>query len=268
MNDVTIVSALFNIKREGMDGRKWEEYLKWFDITLKLKCPMVLFITEDVREFVEERRLSIPTTVIIQTVEDMPYYHLKDKIDGIIGSEEYSNKIADPDRIECQHALYSIVQYSKFKWLDQAIEENPYGSKHFFWLDAGGSRFFEDYDLNKDYPSPNAIESLNEMGDSFLIQMNMEFYKDLAGADELPKEYLLDNRSFILGSMFGGGPESIKKVSKLMEEVFVDEMIGNGYVNNEQIAFGYLVKKNPDDFAVFERYNGKHMELFTELGKR
>ena len=68
--------------------------------------------------------------------------------------------------------------------------------------------------------------------------------------------------------MFGGGPESIKKVSKLMEEVFVDEMIGNGYVNNEQIAFGYLVKKNPDDFAVFERYNGKHMELFTELGKR
>ena len=98
MRDVTIVSALFNIKREGMDGRKWEEYLKWFDITLKLKCPMVLFVTEDVREFIEERRLSIPTTVIVQTVEDMPYYHLKDKIDSIIGSEEYINKIAAPDR--------------------------------------------------------------------------------------------------------------------------------------------------------------------------
>ena len=29
--NVTIVSALFNIDREEMDGRKWEEYLEWFD---------------------------------------------------------------------------------------------------------------------------------------------------------------------------------------------------------------------------------------------
>ena len=37
MKEVTIVSALFNIERENMDGRKWDEYLKWFDITLKLE---------------------------------------------------------------------------------------------------------------------------------------------------------------------------------------------------------------------------------------
>ncbi len=267
MNDVTIVSALFNIQREGVDGRKWEEYLKWFDITLKLKCPMILFVTEDVREFIENRRTSIPTTVIVQNLEDIPYYYLRDRIDNIISSEEYINKISDPSRIECQHSLYSIIQYSKFKWMEQAVEENPYGSKHFFWLDAGGSRFFEGYDLSIDYPSSNAIQSLSEMGDSFLVQMNMEFYKDLAGVDNLSKDYLLDNRSFLLGSMFGGGPKSIKKVSKYMEKIFVEEMIGNNYVNNEQIAFGYLVKKYPDDFSVFERYNGKHMELFTELSK-
>lgn len=268
MKDVTIVSALFNIEREEMDGRTWEEYLKWFEITLKLKCPMVLFVSEDVREFIEERRLSIPTTIIVQKVEEIPYYYLKEQIDSIIGSDEYIGKISDPDRIECQHSMYSIVQYSKFKWLEQAIAENPYDSKHFFWLDAGGSRFFDGYDLSQEYPSDNAIETLQEMGDSFLVQMNMEYYKDLADADELPKEYLLDNRSYVLGSMFGGGPESIKKVSKYMEEIFVDEMVGNGYVNNEQIAFGYLVKKYSDDFSVFERYTGKHMELFTELGKK
>ena len=268
MTDVTIVSALFNIQREGMDGRNWEDYLKWFDIMLKLKCPMVLFVTGDVKEFIEDRRSSVPTYIVVQTIEEIPYYYLKDKIDNIIESEEYLNKISDPDRIECKHSLYSIVQYSKFKWLERAIKENPHGSKYFFWLDAGSSRFFEGYDLSMDYPSPEAIESLNEMGDSFLIQMNMEYYKDLASADELPKEYLLDNRSYVLGSMFGGGTESIKKISKHMEEIFVDEMIGNGYVNNEQIAFGYLVKKYPFDFSIFERYNGKHLELFAELGKR
>ena len=54
MSKVTFVSALFDIDR--VDGRKWDNYLKWFDITLKLKVPMVLFITNDLVEFVEERR--------------------------------------------------------------------------------------------------------------------------------------------------------------------------------------------------------------------
>ena len=268
MKDVTIVSSLFNIQREGMDGRTWEEYLKWFDITLRLKCPMVLFITEDLREFVEERRKSIPTEIIVQSIEEIPYYYLKDKIETIIQSEDYKEKISDPDRIECQHSMYSIVQYSKFKWLEQAIQENSFDSKFFFWLDAGSSRFFEDYDLSLSYPSSNALSALLGMGDKFLLQMNMEYYKDLANAETLPEKYLLDNRSYILGSMFGGGIQSLLKVSKDIEDIFVNQMIDNGFVNNEQIALGYLVKKNPDDFEVFERTNEKHMELFTELGKR
>ena len=45
MKNVTFVSALFDIDR--VDGRKWDQYLKWFDVTLKLRVPMVLFITED-----------------------------------------------------------------------------------------------------------------------------------------------------------------------------------------------------------------------------
>ena len=52
MNQVTFISALFDIDR--VDGRKWDQYLKWFDVTLKLRVPMLLFITEDLQEFVDE----------------------------------------------------------------------------------------------------------------------------------------------------------------------------------------------------------------------
>ena len=45
-------------------------------------------------------------------------------------------------------------------------------------------------------------------------------------------------------------------------------MIGNDYVNNEQVALGYLIKKNPDDYAIYERTNHKHAAIFEELGKR
>jgi len=266
--DFAIVSALFNIEREGMDGRAWQDYLDWFEKTLKLRVPMILFVTEDLEEFIKEKRGDLPTEVVIQTTDDIPYYYLKDQLDKIIASEQYRERIADPGRIECRHSMYSIIQYSKFKWLTQATDLNPFDSKWFCWLDAGGSRFFDDYDLSLDYPSPSAMESLEDMGDKFLVQMNMEYYPDLAQADKINKSYLLNNRSYVLGSMFGGGIESIKKVSDDVEDIFINEMIGNDYVNNEQIALGYLIKKNDDDYAIYQRTNHKHAAIFEVLGAR
>ena len=266
MSKVTFVSALFDIDR--VDGRKWDNYLKWFDITLKLKVPMVLFITDDLVEFVEERRKDIPTDIIIQTVEDIPYYDLKDRIQEILDSNQYKEDISDPDRIECQQAMYSVIQYSKFPWLEKAIDKNPYESEFFFWIDAGASRFFEGYDLSQEYPSKDAVESLDGMGERFLVQMNCDYYPDLYNADVLPLDYLYDNRSYVLGSMFGGHKTAILKVSNMIDSILNEEMIKNNSINNEQIALGYLVKKYPDDFAVYQRTNGKHMDIFKELSER
>ena len=264
-NKVTIVSALFNIKRENMDGRSWEEYLKWFDIFLKLKTAMVLFVTEDLVEFTDERRKDIPTEVIVQKTEDIPYFYLHDQIQEILDSEEYKENISDPDRIECNHAMYSVIQYSKFKWMEESIALNPHGSDTFFWLDAGGSRFFDDFDLDQNYPGENALEALEGMGESFLLQMNCDSYPDLFKASELPLSYLYDNRSYVLGSMFGGHKSVIPKISEMVEDIFLNEMIEKGNVNNEQIALGYLIKKYPDEFTLYSRTNWKHMDIFTEL---
>ena len=109
VSKVTFVSALFNIDR--VDGRKWDEYLKWFDITLQLKVPMVVYVTEDLVEFVQKRRGGkFQTDIFTQSVEEIPYYHLKDDIQEILYSEEYKKNMADPERIECKQAMYSVIQ--------------------------------------------------------------------------------------------------------------------------------------------------------------
>ena len=264
MSKVTVVSALFDIER--LDGRPWAEYLKWFDIFLKLKVPMVLFVSEDVAEFIGEKRNDIPTEIVVQNVDQIPYYDLKDQIQEILDSDEYKENISDPDRIECKQAMYSVIQYAKFPWLKDAAAENPFDSDYFFWLDAGGSRFFGLYDLKKEYPSKDALKSIDEMGESFLVQMNTEFYPDLSDADELDLDYLYDNRSYVLGSMFGGHKNSIPKVCDLVDDIFINEMINKGNVNNEQIALGYLINKYSDEFSIYYRTNGKHMDMFRELG--
>jgi hypothetical protein len=265
MKNVTFVSALFDIDR--VDGRKWDQYLKWFDVTLKLRVPMLLFITEDLQEFVDERRGDLPTKTVHITLEEIPYYHLKEPIQDILDSDDYKNNISDPDRIECKQAMYSVIQYSKFPWLDQAAKINPFDSDVYFWLDAGGSRFFNNFDLTEPYPGESAMEQLEGMGESFLIQMNCEYYTDLYEAETLDENYLYDNRSYVLGSMFGGHKNSIPKIMKMVDDVLMDKMIAENNVNNEQIALGYLVKKYPDDFAVYSRTNGQHMDIFTELSE-
>lgn len=265
MNNVTFVSALFNIDR--VDGRKWDQYLKWFDKTLQLRVPMVLFVEEDLKKFVEQRRGDLPTEIIYSKKDDIPYLNLNDQMQTILDSEDYKAKVSDPNRIECKQAMYSVIQYSKFPWLKMAVDMNPHQSDFFFWLDAGGSRFFNNFDLSEDYPGESALETLNDMGESFLLQVNSEYYTDLYNADELDKTYLLDNRSYVLGSMFGGHKNTIPKVHDLVEDVLLKDMIDKKILNNEQIALGYLVKKHPDLFATYVRTNGEHMDLFTELSE-
>ena len=124
MKDITIVTALFNIQRQNMDGRTWDEYLAWFSETLKLQCPMVIFVEDELVEFVKDQRGDLKTKIISQKLEEIPYYYLKNDMDAVINSEEYRSKTKCLDRIECNHSLYSIIQYSKFQWIRKAIELN------------------------------------------------------------------------------------------------------------------------------------------------
>ena len=115
------------------------------------------------KNFIDEREV-IFLQKLYTTSNDIPYYHLKEPIQEILDSDDYKNNISDPKRIECKQAMYSVIQYSKFPWLDHAAKLNPFDSDIFFWLDAGGSRFFNNFDLTEPYPSKAAMESLRGNG--------------------------------------------------------------------------------------------------------
>lgn len=265
---VTLVTSLYNINRENLDGRKWEEYLEWFEKTLRLKSPMVVYVESDLVDFVKKNRGNLPTKIIEESITEIPYYRLKDKMDEVIRSEEYQNKIKDNSRIECNSSLYNIIQYSKFKWVEKASDENYFNTDYYLWVDAGLSRFFYDIDLNQEYPGNSAKESLEQIKDNILIQVFLSYYPDLVNAKVLSEEYLLDNRSYIMGGMFGSSKNSIKKLCPLVDDI-LEKMLSDNIVNNEQIALGYLYKKHQDLFVEF--FNEAHLhqsyELVRELSK-
>lgn len=265
MKHITIVTALYNIQRQDMDGRKWDEYLKWFSETLKLNCSMVIFVEEELVDFVNQYRSSSNTQIITQRIEDIPYYYLKEEMDLILQSENYKKKIGCPDRIECNYSLYSIIQYSKFRWIEKAIGSNYFDSDYYFWLDAGASRFFEN--ISPNFPSNAALESLYGIGERFLIQLNTETYHDLVHSKNLSKEYFYDPRSFVCGTFFGMHKNIHATIMEKIEKILIDDMIKNNNLNNEQIALAYLVKNNPELFEIFYRDNWKQIALFEEMAE-
>lgn len=258
----TIVTSLYDINRENLDGRSWELYLHWFEKTLQLKSPMVIFVDPSTKDFVENCRKNTETLIIEEPLENAPYYHLKKLMDSVIESETYQSKVKDPARIECKSSLYNIIQYSKFGWVQRASEINPFNTNLFLWLDAGISRFFNSVELNidKEYPSQNSISTIGDIKDKTVIQIFLSYYPDLVNSTYLSSDYLLDNRSFVAGGIFMSHKDSIGRIKEAVDLVLEKEMLEKSILNNEQIALGYLIKNNPDLFKAIPNIAGIHRD--------
>lgn len=269
---VTIVTALYDINRESKgDGRKFDEYLNWFKGTLKVSSPMVIFVDESLEEFVKEHRGSLPTKIITRSINDLPYYHLDEKIKSVIETDEYKQKMGCPDRVECTMSLYNVVIYSKFKWVKEAIKNNFFNTEYFMWMDAGLSRFFEGHgvDTRYPYPSHNGEEALEATKDTVLIHASMSYYPDLVNASEESEDTFWDARSWIMAGLWGGGKKVLNNFCDSIIDVLENKMLNNGVINNEQVAMAYVYKKHDDMFTVFENYAHMHRqyEIIGELQK-
>lgn len=258
---VTIVTSLYDINRESLDGRDWNTYIDWFKKTLSIKCPMVIFVDEKTEKIVRDYRKEVDekTLVITSQLSQSPYYSFKERMDTIIDSSEYKNNVKDPNRIECKSSLYNIVQYSKFYWLETASALNPFDTDFFLWLDAGISRFFDPVGLSIDsrYPQLTSLDR-EVIKDRMFLQIYMSAYPELANSEMLDESYLSDNRSYVTGGIIMGSGESISKVKSGIDDILENLMINKGIINNEQIALGYLIKKNPELFEFFRNYSGIH----------
>jgi hypothetical protein len=262
MKKTTIVTSLYDIGRNKIDGRTWDQYLEWFSETLKIKSPMVIFVDESLEDFVKSKRGGLETEIIVQPLTEIPYYHLKDKIDDIISGGGYRKIVKDPDRIECTSSLYTIVQFSKFGWVEEAAKKNFFNSENFLWLDAGISRFFSRNGVSTDLPIPSKtfLNNSIDLEGKIMIQTFISYYPDLALAEKLDESYLLDNRSFVAGGIFMVSSNSIGGIKKEIDVILHEKMIDKGLINNEQIVLGYLSKKNPDLFQTFQNYHNIHRD--------
>ncbi len=260
----TIITALFDIKRERADEpnntnalKTYEDYLKWFALTLKLNCNMIIFTEEKTVNFINENRpVNYNTKIIVQELENLDYYKYYDAIKNIIESSQYREKIRDNNRIECKLPEYLIIQYSKFEWLKYASEINPFDSKYFFWLDAGGSRFFNSMDVSLPFPSLSAPEKLDFNNSKMHCQTDRRIFHY-----DITKNFCWDSVNLIIGTFFGGNNYIIDEMRKHIKICWENYFIKNNCVNNEQLALAFIWKYNPLLFNLYINKSNMHIPL-------
>lgn len=261
----TLVTALFDINRDKYNNQKLalktiDDYLHWFKKTLQLNCSMVIYIGKKLEKFVLENRPNdYQTKIIIQSKEEIPYYKYKNRIQEIINSNEYKNKIKDPNRIECNLPEYTIIQYSKFEWLKEVSELNPFKTENFFWIDAGCSRFFEDFDLKNEFPGNKFNNLLKNNKNKIFCQSRVDIDYQL---NLLREDIFLSSKNLISGGLFGGHKNIIIFLSESINYLFIEKLLNKNIINNEQILIGYIWKNMKDNFFVFQNIYKKHLPLF------
>ena len=250
---VTIVTAFFDINRELLgDGRKQVEYLEWIKKTLKINCNLFIVTESKYIDFMKQHRpleYHVNTVFKEDILENAMYYKYLPRMIEICNSSEYKAKIMHPMRVECRLPEYNVIQYSKFGWLLDAINKNPFGSDMFFWMDIGISRFFEGMDVSREYPNINSLEMLVSKGkpDSFIIQNRYDL-----NSFPIDDNFIWRSDNLMKGGMFGGTSECINKISENIERVFKECMLDRNNVNNEQLAITLLYKENPEWFNLVD----------------
>jgi len=259
-NNTTLVTAFFDINREhNGDGRKISEYLTWIQKTLQLNCNLYIITESKFVDFMKKNRPKKYKTFIKEDIlENAEYYKYLPNITEILNSSQFKDKIKHPERVECKLPEYNVIQYSKFGWLKDAINNNPFHTEYFLWVDAGISRFFMDIDINKPYPNNNVIYN-----NKFLIENRY----DIKNYKYCENDFIWDSTNLLSGGLFGGNKEIIIKISDLLCDVFVNKMLKNNNVNNEQLGLTIVYKNNPNLFNLIDGKKGINLWIFKYLSQ-
>jgi hypothetical protein len=242
MTSFTFVTALYNIQREQYDNRSYQEYQEWFEKTLTIPVPMVIFTELCNEPIITKTRGILPTKVIYTDLSNTPFYYTTNTVEHIITNTDFKYQIKHPNGLENTCFGYIPIINSKFVWMKQAIQSNYFNTDLFFWIDAGLSRFFS-FDISTNNWNNILINQLyHERKMFFQIGKYDEFMKIMNNETTLD-ESIGKNINYMMAGFWGGYSQLLYDVCKLCEQMYIKEYIEKQRVDNEQVLFGFILKK-------------------------
>ena len=200
---VTLVSCYFPLK-----NAKYNEstYLKWMKTFLQnVKAPLIVYTTAEFRDVIENLRGSLPLLVRETTLEK---FHVYENLSEF----QHSHEI-DPEKKIHNTSLYMIWN-EKTSFVKQEIDNNPYGSKYFFWVDIGCFRDERILHIITNWPLVERVEYETKRKDAVMILNIDSFTENELAWKSTSEEDLGPNFEKTVrlgGGIFGGSIDAFNK---------------------------------------------------------
>ena len=250
-NGVTIVTGLWDIKRDGLTegwSRSYEHYLEKFSQLLETPNNMIIFGDKKLEEFVFKIRQHENTQFIVR---DQSWFkgEFYEPIQKIRTNKEWYNQTGWlGESTQAKLDLYNPLVMSKPYLLHDAKIMDKFKSTHLFWLDAGitntvhNGYFVKDLFLSK-------MEKTDKMT---FIAFPYETNSEIHGFEYNKLNELAGGKvnKVCRGGFFGGPVEDISDFNteyyNLMKSTLKD-----GYMGTEESLFSILLYRYPENYQYY-----------------
>lgn len=255
--DVTLVTGLLDISR---NDRSFEEhYIRGLDYLLSVRNPLVVYCEPKYHNYIVQRRkdFNIATSnnriecrsLTIDDIKTAPHFNC---IQQIICNENWKNQSSWIKDSALVNPFYIPLTLFKNKILEKTSEENPMGSKRFYWIDAGIANSFAIQNPISDFnflflPKDKFfLTSFPYFTDSEIHGCNINIMSELIGSkpDHVCR-----------ATLFGGSKEQIHQFNILCENI-VKKLLDKGTIGTEEAVYTVVQMMNQDLINCYHMPNG------------
>ena len=263
----TIVTGIWNIKRDELSegwSRTYQHYLNNLEKLMKVSDNMIIYIEEEYKSFVEERRTSDNTLIIVRELDWFKQNeYIFNKIQKIRTASEWYNQTGWlTDSTQAKLEMYNPIVMSKMFLLNDASIMDPFNSSHLVWIDGAlTNTVHEGYFWND-----KVISKLEKYFNKFSfvcfpydgkVEIHGFKYQEICEYSES------EVNRVARGGIFGGPKDSISKLNGIYYNL-LNETLSRDLMGTEESLFTIMTYKYPELIQYFEIEMNGLLSLFFE----
>ena len=267
--DVTLVTMAVDINR---GDRTFEEhYIKGLDHLLSVRNPLVVYADPKYHDYIRQRRkqLSIATSnnrveCRSLTLEDIKLNTPFSEVQAIINDPKWIAQSAWIKDSALTNPYYIPLTLIKNKLLQDVSEQNPLGSKRFYWIDSGMSRSFGVTEPIKTYnflflPKDKFfLTSYPYWTDSEIHGCNINI---MTGIAKTKPSYVCR------ATLFGGSRDQIVEFNKYYYEI-IRQLLDQNTIGTEEAVYTLVEMIKPELVNRFPMINGDIKNYLNTIRNR
>jgi len=248
-SDLTIVTGLWNINREG---RPFKHYIDNFKKFLDIPQNLFIYIPKEYEYLVWEKRSPHNTSVQLYELDDIKNIYAPhwDKTQELRTNPDWYNLTGEEGWLknspQATLKWYNPIVMSKMFLLNDVTIWNPFNTDKFIWLDAGiTNTVYEKY-----FTDDNVLSKVADLLDPFLfLSYPYEANTEIHGFkfDEMNKICGQKVEYVCRGGLFGGTKEIINQANALYYSL-LQKSLEEGYMGTEESIFTIMSYLEPEKY--------------------